>query len=105
MMESALLLIALSLTAYLGFALLAVSQARHWRAVSGTAEPPPAVKIVLRVFGAGCLLMALGLALLRDGPSFGALLWATVISLAALAVAFTLSWRPSWLRWPFQKMP
>ncbi len=44
-------------------------------------------------------------ACLRDGPSFGALLWATVISLAALAVAFTLSWRPSWLRWPFQKMP
>ena len=97
-MASALLLMALSLTACLGFALLAVSQARHWRTVSGTAGPSPIATILLRVLGSGCLLSALGLALIRDGPSFGALLWATAISLAALAVAFTLSWQPRLLR-------
>ena len=46
-----------------------------------------------------CLLLfaSLVLALLRDGPSFGGLLWVTTISLAALA--FTLS------RWPAQLRP
>ena len=97
MMDSALLL-ALCLAAYLGFAFLALSQARHWRAARGHAAARPAARVALRVCGAGCLLSALGLALLRDGPSFGALLWATAISLAAAAVACTLSAAPALLR-------
>ena len=97
-MPSALLLAGLALSAYLGFALLALSQARHWRRVSG-AEPQPRVRArALRAFGSLALLLALGLALLRDGPGFGTLLWATAISLAAAAVAVTLAWRPAWLR-------
>ena len=68
------LLLGTALAAYLGFALLALTQARPWQKVVQT--PPPT-----------------GLR-----PSFGALLWATAISLAALAVAFTLTWRPNWLR-------
>ena len=98
-MTCVLLLIALSSAAYLGFALLAISQARHWRAVSKAAEPGRIGKLALRIHGGVWLLLALCLALFRDGPSFGALLWATVISMAALAVAFTLSWRPR-LLWP-----
>jgi len=44
------------------------------------------------------IALSLILAPLRDGPSFGSLLWATAISLAALGVAFTLAWRPRLLR-------
>lgn len=98
-MASVLFLIALFLATYLGFALLAMSQARHWRAVSETAEPSCTGKLALRIGGGVWLFFTLCLALFRDGPSFGALLWATVISMAALAVAFTLSWQPR-LVWP-----
>lgn len=97
-MHNALLLLGLALCAYLGFALLALAQARQWRRVE-TADPPKgARRAALCVLAGFALVASLILALLRDGPSFGALLWATAISLAALAVAFTLSWRPAWLR-------
>ena len=97
-MPSALLLAGLALSAYLGFALLALSQARHWRRVS-RAEPQPRVRTrALRASGSLALLLPLGLALLRDGPGFGILLWATAISLAAAAAAFTLTWCPAWFR-------
>ena len=46
----------------------------------------------LRLGSALLLALALVLALARDGPGFGGLLWGTAISLAALAVAGTLSW-------------
>ena len=98
-MTEAALLIALAATAYLGFALLALSQNRHWRSVTGTATPTALVAFVLRALAGLALATSLTVALLRDGPSFGALLWATVLSTAAIAVAFTLSWRPHWL-WP-----
>jgi len=52
-----------------------------------------------RAIAATLLTTSLALALLRDWPSFGSLLWATMISLAALAVAFALAWRPGIFRW------
>ncbi|WP_422367440.1 DUF3325 domain-containing protein [Pelagibius sp.] len=97
-MTSALLLIVLSMAAYLGFTLLALSQRRHWSAVAGTGAPCRMQVIVLRGVGGAMIALSLVLALTRDGPSFGSLLWATAISLAALAVAFTLAWRPTLLR-------
>jgi len=54
--------------------------------------------LVLRTLGAALITLSLLLALLPDRPGFGSLLWATGISLAALAVAFTLAWRPRILR-------
>ena len=96
-MQSALL-IATALAAYLGFALLALGQARPWQRVAQTPPPTGLRLLALRTLGGLALTLSLGLALLRDGPSFGALLWATAITLAALAVAFTLTWRPKWLR-------
>ena len=97
-MQSALL-IATALAAYLGFALLALGQARPWQRVAQTPPPPTGLRLLaLRMLGGLALTLSLGLALLRDGPSFGALLWATAITLAALAVAVTLTWRPKWLR-------
>ena len=97
-MQEALLLPALFLSAYLGFALLALGQARQWRRVSG-APPPDRIRILaLRLLGAAGLALSLTLSLLRDGPSFGSLLWTTTISLAALAIACPLTWRPGLMR-------
>lgn len=92
-----MLYIAVLFLAYVGFALLALGQERHWRAVTGSASQM--VLRVSRLRGLGCLALAVsfGLALLGDGPSFGTLLWITLLSLSAMAVAFTLAWRPKWL--------
>lgn len=85
-------------TSYLGFALLALSQVRHWRRLVEMEPISFRETVVLR--GTGLLLIAvsLGLSVYRDGPSFGSLLWMVLVSCAALSVAFTLSWRAQWLR-------
>ena len=93
-----LLLVGIVIAAYLGFALLALTQARPWQQV-GQAAPPTGIRqLALRALGGLALLLSLVLCLVRDGPSFGALLWATAISLAAAAVAVTLTWHPALLR-------
>lgn len=100
-MADGVLLMAVFLSACAGFACLALSQRRHWVQVLSGEAPRPTV-ICLRTLGSALLGLSLVMALLRDGPSFGSLLWATAISLAALAVAFTLAWRPAVLcplRW------
>ena len=97
-MQDVLLLISLSLTAYLGFALLALTQARPWRRLSQTPPPTGIRPLALRILGGLALVLSLVLCLVRDGPSLGALLWATAISVAATAVAFTLTWHPALLR-------
>jgi len=97
-MADSLLLLALLVAAYVGFALLALSQAQHWRAVVGAVALPRRRVRGLRSIGGTSIALSLILALMRDGSSFGSLLWATAISVAALAVAFTLAWRPRLLR-------
>jgi hypothetical protein len=83
---------------YLGFALLALALGRHWEEVTGQRAVPPAVPGVLRALGAAALTAGLGLALWRDGASFGSVLWVTLLAVAGLAVVCTLAWRPRWLR-------
>lgn len=97
-MTKSLLLVAIFSVAYLGFTLLALSQVRHWRIVFDKALPTQ--REVLTLHGLGILMLSISLVLsiVRDGASFGSLLWITVISMAALSVAFTLTWRPRWLR-------
>ena len=97
-MTAAVLLAALLVSVCLGFALLALSQDRHWHHSGGTRNCPPRAVLPLRTAGFGALLVALALALVRDGPSFGALLWATCLTLGALAVVAVLTWRPYWMR-------
>jgi len=97
-MSDTLLLLGVFAAAYAGFALLALSQGRHWTSAVSTALQCRVQIVVLRTVGGAMIAFSLGLALMRDGPTFGALLWATAISLAALAVAFTLAWRPGLLR-------
>jgi len=101
-----MMLAAVFLTAWLGFALLALSQSKHWCQVTGTETPPSRTRVIVHRSAASLLLTtSLALALLRDGPSFGSLLWATMISIAALAAAFTLAWRPAILRWLVFRKP
>ncbi len=48
--------------------------------------------VVLRVAGAGGILVSIPLALWRDGMEFGVLLWCTLLSVAAVTVALALVW-------------
>ena len=96
-METALLA-ATAAACYFGFALLALSQDRHWHQVEGARHCPPRIVIPLRTAAFACLLLALVLALQRDGAGFGSLLWGTIISVCAFAVVATLTWRSHWLR-------
>jgi hypothetical protein len=97
-MGDALLLAAVIATAYGGFALLALSQRKHWTLITGSTMCPLSVVRGFRAGGSVLLALSFAVALWRDGVSFGALLWSIVISVAAIAVAFTLTWRPHWLR-------
>ncbi|WP_421997918.1 DUF3325 domain-containing protein [Reyranella sp.] len=97
-MPEAVLLAAVLAAVYGGFATLAMSQDRHWHALGGGRHCPRRARIVLRLAGYGLLFVALVLSLVRDGPAFGSLLWATAVGAGALAVVATLSWRARWLR-------
>lgn len=61
------LLLALTLAAYLGFALLALSQHRHWQRAGGALPCPARLIVPMLALSYGLLLTALALALLRDG--------------------------------------
>jgi hypothetical protein len=61
----------------------------------------PAAKLMPRseaIVLASMLAFLVYLALLRDGSSFGSLVWATMLSVEAVAVVCTLTWRAHWLR-------
>jgi hypothetical protein len=97
-MPDAMLLVAVFAATYLGFAALAMSQDRHWHRLGGGRHCPRRAAVVLRIAGYALLLAALLLALERDGAGLGSLLWLTIITVGALCVVATLSWRAHWLR-------
>ncbi len=97
-MPEAGLLLGLFAACYLGFTALALSQDRHWHHVGGARHCPRRTAMLLRIAGGVLIVAALVLALMRDGAGFGSLLWATAISVGALLVVATLSWRARWLR-------
>lgn len=88
-MTDALLLVATGVLAALGFAMIAVSQKQHRRRVrpSGARVSPNAFRL------AGSLLIGLAVfpAVLGDGLAFGLLLWATMLTVAALVVVAGLA--------------
>ncbi|GEC17638.1 DUF3325 domain-containing protein [Nitrobacter winogradskyi] len=96
-MNSILSFVALVLVLHFGFALLALSQDRNWRLVVAAPSLSRVAKITLRIAGYALLALGLSLALWRDGPGFGSLMWGTLISLAACAVTMILSWRAHWM--------
>lgn len=91
-------LILLVAVTYLGFVLLALSQDRHWHHLGGTYHCPKRVLVLLRSAGYALLTGALVLAVGHEGAGFGSLLWATMLSIGAVAVVCTLTWRARWLR-------
>ncbi len=96
--KAALLVLALGLCS-LGMAWLAVAMGTHWQQVRGNDAPPsPFAVRALRVQGAVTLLAALLVCLRADHASMAVLVWVMALTGAALAVAFTLSWRPRWLK-------
>jgi hypothetical protein len=97
-MKELLLFAALLVALHVGFALLALSQARHWRAIGVGPPLPRMAAIIVRAFGFALLSLALPIALWRDGADFGSLLWGVLLSVAACAVTLTLTWHPGWLK-------
>src|ERR1700749_558057 len=83
---------------FCGRGLLASSQAKNWPRVAGTGRSPRQTAWFARAVGCGLLAGGLVIAALRQGASFGSILWCTSLSVSAIAVALTLTWRPHWLR-------
>lgn len=105
-MREALWLLAGFACAWLGFALLALSQERHFARVYRSNGPVAYKQRPQRVIGFMAIGISLVCSIASQGASFGSLLWVLAIIAAALAVALLLTWRPQWLRWmPAQGQP
>lgn len=89
------LLSAALLSAVLGSVMLALSQRRHWQAVTGS---PLSAGRPMRRLGSLLLAASFVLTILRDGASFGALAWPMLVGFSALIVAMLLAWVPQALR-------
>lgn len=76
-----------------GMGWFALSMEAHWEQVRGKAPRPAALVKSLRVLGTAGLAAGLALCLKVDSASIAVLVWVMAIAGAALAVAFTLSWR------------
>ncbi|CAN7483066.1 DUF3325 domain-containing protein [Phenylobacterium sp. LjRoot225] len=97
-MSEASLLAAMFLSAQAGFLLLALSQPRNWKLVMGEAAPASRWGRRLRFGGYALLAASLGIALHRDGPSFGPILWTVSLTVAAASVVAWLTWHAPRLR-------
>ena len=97
MPEHAALLLAAMLCALAGMAWLALSMPAHAQQAVGRV-PRPTLLRLHRGLGAAALCAALVLCLRADHATMAVLVWFMALAAAALAVAFTLSARPRWLR-------
>jgi len=95
------MLLAAFALSFAGFAALALGQRVHHGPILGRATRgavPRALRVRVATFGAAALAASLGLSVAAQGPSFGSILWVMLLAAASLAVTFTLSYRPRWLR-------
>jgi len=83
---------------YIGFALIALTQAQHRKRVAETAGLQRRWAWGQRALAAVFLALALPVALWRDTTSFGAILWVLSLSVGAQLVTATLTWRPQILK-------
>jgi hypothetical protein len=111
----ALLLLAALITSGVGLGWLALAMEVHWAQVRGAAARGTArvgalraaqvdtlrasQALALRVLGAAALSLSLALCLRADHATIGALVWVMTLAAGALAIAFTLAWRPRVLAW------
>lgn len=91
-MRDAMLLAGLLVAAYAGFGLLALSQPRSWERLGRPFRPGRQAALGLRAGGTALLGLSLLLAWLRDGPSFGILLWVVGLTLGALCTVASLTY-------------
>ncbi|MBP8205011.1 MAG: DUF3325 domain-containing protein [Giesbergeria sp.] len=96
-MPDAVMLAAALAASVLGMAWLALAMESHWEQVRGTAPLPARTVRALRWLGTVGLGASLALCLAVDHASMAALVWVMGLAASALAVAFTLTWRPRWL--------
>lgn len=92
------LLLGAFVAALVGMGWFALSLDSHWEQVRGRAQQPVSVIRRLRVLGSLGLAVSLGLCLEVDHASMATLVWVMMLAAAAVTVAFTLTWRPHWLR-------
>jgi len=70
----------------------------HWQQVTSGQELTGGKIKLYRVLGGIFLVIALVLCFLADNVSIAVLVWIMSTTAASIAVAFTLSYKPSWLR-------
>lgn len=93
-----LLLAAALLLSTCGLGWLALAMDAHWQQVRGDPVAGRGTVRLLRALGAAALLLALGLCLQADHATMAVLVWVMALAGSALLIAFSLSWRPRWLR-------
>lgn len=81
-----------------GFAWLALAMDVHWKQVCESGKPPQGRRMLLRSTASAAFLISLLLCNRTDHGTIAALVWVMALTAGALAVAFMLTWRPSWLR-------
>ncbi|MFT8558821.1 MAG: DUF3325 family protein [Acetobacter sp.] len=84
----------MALLLVLAFALMAMTQFPHRRAV-GLTDLASRQAIWTRTVAGLLVILALVLAIRNEGGAFGFLLWAGLLSLASCIVVLILSWRPT----------
>jgi hypothetical protein len=71
----------------------------HWQQLRAATPLSDPTRRKPRSFGCGALIASLLLCLLADHASMAVLVWMMSLTGAALTVAFTLTYRPSWRGW------
>lgn len=97
-LSKVILLLGMLTTMWVGFAALALSQNKHWASVVGERSCPSSTARFLKAVGWPALAVSVVLTLLRDGVSFGVILWPTLAFAVALAVSLAIAYRPHMLR-------
>jgi len=94
-----LILLVLAMASSLsGMAWLALAKKTHCSQVSGERSLPQKKTMPSGLFGYAALLISLALCILADNTSIAILVWVMSMTLAVICIAFTLSFRPHWLR-------
>ena len=92
---SHLLLLCACLAALSGLVALALSQERHWKSTGMTGTPPA---VQLRHTGKVFLAASAVFTFVRDGVSFGMLIWPLLVGGMALLYPPILTWHPRLFR-------
>ncbi|WP_431205415.1 DUF3325 family protein [Bradyrhizobium betae] len=77
-----------------GWSLLACSQPKQFNRIVRHGHLSTSGRIAARSLGAVLLLAVLAMLVRSEGLAFGALLWACLLSISAMAVALMLAWLP-----------